>query len=555
MPRWIAQFAGWLVPEGTSWGAVFAQWVRRDGYWYATSLVVHAIGFVLLALIVAFVPEVFRVAFSQASGDPLSLESAEDPGPVIIPQQLEIGESPESPGKLDPLDALAMPAGVEERFYDRSPDFVEGGGGFPSLDTGQLLGGAGGPRVDWTAGVGGNGGVGSSRGEGATPGAGGAGGIGFGPRGQGYRRGRTGPGHTQAGERAVLGGLFWLAKHQAPAGNWSIQHGRHCSGKGCGGQGTAAADSGATAMALLCYLGAGHTHKYRCTYQKQVGRGLAWLMKLQQPDGNLAGDLPQPMYSHGLATLALCEAYGMTKDPKVADAALRGLRFLERAQNKSTGGWRYVPGDPGDMSVTGWQMMALKSAQIVGLSADSMTVEGVRRWLWSVSSGRHHGLFRYQPYDPKGVTPSMTSAGLLCQQYLGMRIDDPAMTEGVAYLMENLPDKTLVRDIYYWYYGTIVMHNLQNSDWDTWNRRTRRVLIETQNRSTADCANGSWDPDKPTPDRWGHAGGRHMVTTLSVLTLEVYYRYLPIYRTGTPGPPPPLPGREDDRKLKVVGGQ
>ena len=54
------------------------------------------------------------------------------------------------------------------------------------------------------------------------------------------------------------------------------------------------------------------------------------------------------------------------------------------------------------------------------------------------------------------------------------------------------------------------------------------MLIETQSKEG--CAAGSWDPNKPTKDQWGEPGGRLMMTSLSCLTLEVYYRYLPLYK-------------------------
>ena len=82
-------------------------------------------------------------------------------------------------------------------------------------------------------------------------------------------------------------------------------------------------------------------------------------------------------------------------------------------------------------------------------------------------------------------------------------------------------------NIYYWYYGTQVMHNMYGSDWDVWNRKTHDVLVGTQVRDVASCANGSWDPEK---DAWGKRGGRLMETSLSALTLEIYYRYLPLYK-------------------------
>jgi hypothetical protein len=128
----------------------------------------------------------------------------------------------------------------------------------------------------------------------------------------------------------------------------------------------------------------------------------------------------------------------------------------------------------------------------------------------------------------------MTSVGLLCTQYLGTKRDDPAIREGMAYLMRNLPNIN-ARDTYYWYYATQVMHNVPGPEWETWNRQMRRVLIASQIKEG--CAAGSWDPAEPTADKWREQGGRVLVTSLCCLTLEVYYRYLPLYKIDTDAPP------------------
>ena len=85
-----------------------------------------------------------------------------------------------------------------------------------------------------------------------------------------------------------------------------------------------------------------------------------------------------------------------------------------------------------------------------------------------------------------------------------------------------------MRDVYYWYYASQVMHNQPGPDWDTWKRKMRRALIESQDREG--CAAGSWDPYRPATDRWGVQGGRLMMTSLATLTLEVPFRYLPLYK-------------------------
>ncbi len=287
-------------------------------------------------------------------------------------------------------------------------------------------------------------------------------------------------------------------------------------------------------MALLPFLGAGQTHKSRGPYQQTIAKGLAWLIKQQRPDGDLSGGCEQPMYAQGLATIVLCEAYGMTRDEHVGIAARQAVGYIERAQNESTGGWRYQPGDAGDTSVFGWQIMALKSAQLAGLPVNSIVFDNAQRWLHSVAKGEHLGLYSYQPYQQ--VTPTMTAVGMLCRQYMGLDPKDPGMLEGKRSLMENLPDNTLGRNTYYWYYATLVMHNFQDADWDVWNRKMRRALIETQVHGG--CAEGSWDPEKPTPDTWGRNGGRLMTTSFSALILEVYYRHMPLFRTDSFLPEP-----------------
>ena len=250
------------------------------------------------------------------------------------------------------------------------------------------------------------------------------------------------------------------------------------------------------------------------------------------------------MYSHGLAAITLCEAYGLTKDSHIRIAAEGAIRFIEASQS-STGGWHYKsqtdPGEPpyGDTSVVGWQIMALKSAQMAGLQVAEPAIKGSHKWLKSTTHGKSGGLFSYNPKTP--ATPSMTSVGLLCTQYLGARRNDPAIQEGMAYLMQHLPNPES-RDCYFWYYATQVMHNLPGPEWDTWNRQMRRVFIESQVKTG--CAAGSWDPVKPKADAWSEPGGRLMVTSLCCLTLEVYYRYLPLYKLEEPEATDDEPPRE-----------
>jgi hypothetical protein len=351
------------------------------------------------------------------------------------------------------------------------------------------------------------------------------------------RRGPHGLGtdFTRASERGVASALRWLARHQLLDGAWSLQgYVARCTDATCTGPGATQADSAATAMGLLPFLAANQTHRRRGEYQKTVAEGLAWLVRHQKPDGDLR--CGSTMYAHGLATIALCEAFAMTGDRAIAYAAQRAVDFLTAAQNPRTGGWRYNPGDDGDLSVVGWQVMALKSAQMAGLKVEVAAMERAKRFLAATSAGDPNtsagrGQFAYTPGAPS--SPAMTSVGLLCAQYLGTGRNDARMTGGTAHLMQHLPDAS-ERDLYYWYYATQVMHNQPGPEWDVWNRKIRTLLVESQNREG--CAAGSWDPQHPTTDRWGVQGGRLMTTSLAALTLEVYYRYLPLYQCAPAKP-------------------
>jgi hypothetical protein len=431
----------------------------------------------------------------------------------------------------------------KEIYFDDSPEFSpEGGGSLNSPKSGPLLGGDGGDiRGIFSGGpaVAGSG-VGVGPGEGLNPGSGGKE-FGFSTR-KGNRKAMIASGGgTQEGERAVAAALSWLARHQLSDGGWSLEadgpHGyrQKCKDNTCTGGGNARQDAGATALALLPFLAAGQTHDSKGPYQQTIKRGIWWLMYNQRPNGDLTfsrhGDMGTNMYAHGLATITLCEACGMVKasDWQLREKAQRAVNFIISAQNASTGGWRYTPGEDGDTSVVGWQVMALKSAQMAGLSVNPKAFEGAKQFLKSCSRGNYGGVFWYRPESQGMSEHAMTSVGLLCYQYMGSRPGDPMLVEGQRYLMSNLPDPAgSSRDLYYWYYATQVMHNMLGPDWDAWNRKMRHTLIETQTKEG--CAMGSWEPNRVMTPLCSGAGGRLMATSLSALTLEVYYRYLPLFK-------------------------
>ena len=330
---------------------------------------------------------------------------------------------------------------------------------------------------------------------------------------------------TQDSEKAVNHGLVWLITHQNADGSWSLNEFHlNCKDKhpNCGGAGSTKSNTAATGLALLPLLASGNTHQAG-EYQQQVAAAIKWLKDTQKENGDLLADGDQQrMYSHSIATISLCEAYGMTQDPELKATVEKALDFVVKAQHAPTGGWRYNPNEAADTSVVGWAMMALKSGEMAGLPAPKASLDNVAKWLSKVEGNKPvGGLFGYQ--NP-GVTPAMTAEGLLCLQFLDAGRNDPRMRAGADYLLKNLPEPDQKRTSYYWYYGTQVMYHMQGNYWEQWNGRLRDHLVTTQVQDGP--LTGTWDPTK---DNWEKAGGRVYSTAVKLLMLEVYYRHLPLY--------------------------
>lgn len=516
-------------------------WVATRGLWYGISAGLHAIGLFIVLMFLSLVVTPPK----QEGHAPLFDAKIDTTLPEAEIDHFDVGETPLEPSQLD-TDTLSLvdapQLAQEEQINTTSKDaFVEAGGGSQSgaMDS---IGGIGGFNVMATgpgAAVRGGGGVGGGKGTSGNPGAGG-GGTGYAGRGAGVRSKLVGSyGGTKGSERAVAAALNWLARHQNRDGGWSLGgFARNCKGDVCTGPGGANTDVAATAMALLPFLAAGQTHRTKGPYRETITGGLKWLLANEKKNGDLRGP-GGTMYSQGLATITLCEAFGLSGDPALGAGAQEAIRFIEQAQHTTSGGWAYDPFDNskpmnaiGDTSIVGWQVMALKSAQMAGLKVNHNVLAGAGTWLKSVASGKDKGLFAYTPAT--GASPTMVAVGMLCTQYLGATRDQPNIREGMAFFVNNLPSAdSKARSCYYWYYATQVMHNMPGREWDVWNRQMRRVLIDSQVKEG--CAAGSWDPLKPDPDPFASQGGRIYVTSLCCLTLEVYYRYLPLYKLNQGG--------------------
>ncbi|MCH2201606.1 MAG: hypothetical protein MK102_06535 [Fuerstiella sp.] len=394
-------------------------------------------------------------------------------------------------------------------------------------------------------------------------------------------------GGTERSEATVERSLRWLARVQSSSGRWDAD----AWGAGqvevddLGVQRDFAghdADTGITALVTLAFLGAGYTHEDG-RYAIQVDRALDWLISQQDKNGSLAGNARRyaRMYCHAMATYAIAEALGMQKesvlapviDPDLlapgpstvsvvasvsgslmslspavygttwtaaviaqADSHAWSIRRVHEVRLRSAlqnavrytihqqhvgGGWRYSKGQEGDVSMFGWQVMALRSAEIADVTIPNAVRERMLEFINSVRQGKRGGLFSYR--RDEAVTPAMTAEALFCQEMLGFRRNTAMNRESVRYLLNNLPRLSEL-NMYYWYYGTLAMYQYGGKPWEQWNTAVRDTLVGQQVSNGENA--GSWDPIGP----WGRYGGRLYATALATLTLEVYYRLLPLYQ-------------------------
>ena len=332
-------------------------------------------------------------------------------------------------------------------------------------------------------------------------------------------------------ERAVQAALAWLAAAQSADGRWNAaRHGggeeRSVPGHHRHGVG-AKSDHGVTGLSLLAFLGAGNTHQ-EGPYSEAVARGIRFLLDRQRADGSLAGDAEffATLYCHGMAAIALAECCAMTGDATLRPPLEKAVQYTLSMQSPSTGGWRYAAGDKGDTSQLGWQVMLLASGRQAGLTGMESAEARARTFLQSVSSGRAGGLAAYRP----GERPSMamTAEALACRLFLGMPADHPCVGEAVDVLARS-PPETRSPNAYAWYYATLASFHAGGPQWEAWNRRLQAALLPLQRRESSGL-DGSWDPDPV----WGGHGGRVYATAMAAMTLEVYYRHLPMHRQNLP---------------------
>ncbi|RME75625.1 MAG: hypothetical protein D6785_14645 [Planctomycetota bacterium] len=384
--------------------------------------------------------------------------------------------------------------------------------------------------------------------------------------------------------------LEWLKRHQSPKGYWTssrfdqfCSRSPRCSNKYPApkdsiqeridpqniGQGMNGYDAGVTGLAVLAFLGSGHTHKAG-KFRLQVKKALEWIKSIQvvNPSSKWYGSIgyiingkktsqPEWIYSHCICTLALCQAYAITKDYQLKDYAQRAVDFLVKCQNPGLG-WRYDDTNPArviksgknDTSVTGWAIMALKAAKRGRLKVPYRSFKGAKKWFRRVTGSKGQVGYMtpgggssvlYGRQNSFDELPTNTAISVKSRLLLGEYKMKRDIQKGANILMKNLPkwEKRTI-NMYYWYYGTHAIFQIRGRKWDCRkkililpNERKRKVsccwyhailqaLLPFQRQEgKKSCGDGSWDP----VSEWGIAGGRVYSTALCALTLEICARY------------------------------
>jgi WD40-like Beta Propeller Repeat len=312
-------------------------------------------------------------------------------------------------------------------------------------------------------------------------------------------------------ERAVGLALDWFLRHQSKDGHWSAEHFDDACHE-CDSPAEFKADAAMTGMVLLCYLGAGHTHLNDGPYRDAVNNGLQWLVKRQANDGDLRRG--ETMYGQTAGAVALCEAFAMTRDAKLAEPARKAVEFVltKASQASSTS-----KPDPRDTSVIGWLVFTVESARRAGFAVPQATFDSARSWLSQVTTPSPPGAYAYAPGGPS--SPAMTAEAMFVQQLLGRTRDERLMQQSARYILQSPPRWREGAPTYYWYYATLALFQHQGESWRTWNDRLVPELLAHQEQTGKSA--GSWAPTDP----WSRMGGRVYQTAACTLCLEVYYRY------------------------------
>lgn len=307
--------------------------------------------------------------------------------------------------------------------------------------------------------------------------------------------------------------LRWLKDHQSPDGTFP--------------QGESAGSTAVPSLAVMAFLARGHVPG-QGPYGQMLYKSIDYVLDSQQPDGLLSRSQGgnHVMYEHGIATVMLSEVYGMVDDArrvKIAHALSRSVKLILDAQKapKSApqyeGGWRYQVNSPdSDISVTGWQLMALRGAANCGAAVPKSALDAGREYIRR--SAVPTGGFGYQPGG--GPNQARSGTGILSLELLGEHDSKEALAAG-DFLLKNEPDNPGIEFYYYAvYYCSQAVNQLGGNYWDTiYPRLCKALMAEQQPDGSFGGGNGQEQEAGPA-----------YRSAMACLALCVPFRYLPLYQ-------------------------
>lgn len=350
--------------------------------------------------------------------------------------------------------------------------------------------------------------------------------------------------HGKQADIAIDAGLRWLKKHQSPDGSWNaINYFRNCTDAGLKGEPGAGSVGNAniaiTGYSLLCYLGVGYDHKTPNKYRKIVDSGISYLLRNQNPDGSFG----ERNYEHAIASMAIFEAFAMTNDTSLIEPSKKAIRILVDRQSisnsssyKNALGWDYVAPNPNriDFSVSGWCVMALKSAYAGGFDVKTSMhdFDKLLRISWETANPNWRNLTSYDksifPYTFNANTlktekDHLAFVGGLCSVFLGHKAGDPMLDSLTNEVKAHwLDTKDYRNNMYALYYSSLLAFQTQLT-WKDWREEYVPYLTSTQIREPDTCNDGTW---KFTPQQFhGADTSQVLLHTYALLALEVAYRF------------------------------
>lgn len=306
--------------------------------------------------------------------------------------------------------------------------------------------------------------------------------------------------------------LQWLAGSQQANGSWKSE---------------SYGDSpAATSLSIMAFMAAGHVPD-EGPYGRTISKGVAWVLNEQQPNGLLVGSDRShgPMYTHGIATLMLAEVSGMV-DANQADRCRKGLeraiKLIIDAQNhpkggQHDGGWRYQPtSTDSDLSVTAWQLLALRAAKDIGCDIPSQNIDRAVAYIKRLRVQRGGG-FGYM--SGNGATITRSGCGIVALEVCGEHRCPETMAAAGRILSQPLTEGA---DYFYYgaYYCTVGMYKVGGDEWQTARKELYEAILKRQQ------ANGEWEPIGGSE----RGAGSAYATSMALLAIAIEYGYLPIYQ-------------------------